>query len=174
MRVKVLVWCQAILIWIVCLLGYYNVKEAQDMRDRMIEQVNQKTKIIADKDLLIQQQGFRIIEQEEKIKELTESVEQNEIKGQELSVATRVITCEVTAYSIGDGYTPSDTMANGEHVYVGACACNFLPFGTQVRINGNIYTVADRSGVDGIIDIYMDSVEECNAWGRRTMEVEIL
>ena len=82
--------------------------------------------------------------------------------------------CETTSYTVGDGLTPSNIMANGEVAHVGAVACNFLPMGTQIRINGNIYTVKDRCGADDCIDIYMDSYEECINWGRRTVEVEIL
>ena len=86
----------------------------------------------------------------------------------------KVITCEVSAYSSGDSLTPSSVMANGDVAHVGAVACNFLPIGTQVRIDGNVYTVKDRCGIDNCIDIYMETTEECLRFGRRMMEVEIL
>lgn len=39
-------------------------------------------------------------------------------------------------------------------------ACNSLPFGTKVRINGVVYTIEDRGNMAGdIIDIYFDSHE---------------
>ena len=86
----------------------------------------------------------------------------------------QVISCHVTAYTVGDSYTPSDTMANGEKAHVGAVASYDLPLGTKVRINGVVYTVKDRCGVPNTIDIYMNSKQECVSFGKRYMEVEIL
>ena len=86
----------------------------------------------------------------------------------------QVIPCHVTAYTVGDAYTPSDTMANGEKVHVGAVASYDLPLGTKVRINGVVYTVKDRCGIPNTIDIYMNSKQECMRFGKRYMNVEIL
>lgn len=86
----------------------------------------------------------------------------------------QVISCHVTAYTAGDDFTPSRTMANGEKVHVGAVASYDLPLGTKVRINGNIYTVKDRCGIPNTIDIYMNSKQECLRFGKKYMEVEIL
>jgi len=86
----------------------------------------------------------------------------------------QVISCHVTAYTVGDSYTPSDTMANGEKVHVGAVASYDLPLGTKVRINGVVYTVKDRCGVPNTIDIYMNSKQECMRFGKKYMQVEIL
>lgn len=50
-----------------------------------------------------------------------------------------------------------------------------VPFGTQVYIPalGGVYTVEDRGGAVGygIIDIYMNSEAECEAWGRQNIEI---
>ena len=86
----------------------------------------------------------------------------------------QIISCHVTAYTVGDAYTPSDTMANGEKARVGAVASYDLPLGTKVRINGVVYTVKDRCGVPNTIDIYMNSKQECMRFGKRYMNVEIL
>ena len=86
----------------------------------------------------------------------------------------QVISCHVTAYTVGDAYTPSDTMANGEKAHVGAVASYELPLGTKVRIDGVVYTVKDRCGVPNTIDIYMNSKQECMRFGKKYMEVEIL
>ena len=86
----------------------------------------------------------------------------------------QVISCNVTAYTAGDDFTPSRTMANGEKVHVGAVASYDLPLGTNVKINGNIYTVKDRCGIPNTIDIYMNSKQECLSFGKKYMEVEIL
>ena len=86
----------------------------------------------------------------------------------------QVISCHVTAYTVGDAYTPSDTMANGEKAHAGAVASYDLPLGTKVRINGVVYTVKDRCGIPNTIDIYMNSKQECMRFGKKYMEVEIL
>lgn len=86
----------------------------------------------------------------------------------------QVISCNVTAYTEGDDFTPSRTMANGEKAHVGAVASYDLPLGTKVKINGNIYTVKDRCGIPNTIDIYMNSKQECLRFGKKYMEVEIL
>ncbi|MGL4607572.1 MAG: G5 domain-containing protein [Eubacteriaceae bacterium] len=53
-----------------------------------------------------------------------------------------------------------------------------IPFGTRVYIpdlNG-VFVVEDRGGAvtEGIIDIYMDSQDECTQWGRRDIEIFFL
>ena len=88
--------------------------------------------------------------------------------------SNQVIFCHVTAYTVGDAYTPSDTMANGEKAHIGAVASYDLPLGTKVRINGVVYTVKDRCGIPNTIDIYMNSKQECMRFGKRYMNVEIL
>ena len=73
-------------------------------------------------------------------------------------------------------YTPYDCgtiTATGETVHVGGVACNFLPFGTVVVIDGVEYIVNDRCGIDGGIDIFMESYEDAIRFGRRYKEVYI-
>lgn len=73
-------------------------------------------------------------------------------------------------------YTPYDCgtiTATGETVHVGGVACNFLPFGTVVVIDGVEYIVNDRCGIDGCIDIFMESHEDAIEFGRRYKEVYI-
>lgn len=73
-------------------------------------------------------------------------------------------------------YTPYDCgtiTAAGETVHVGGVACNFLPFGTVVIIDGREYVVNDRCGIDGCIDIFMESYEDAIEFGRRYKEVYI-
>ena len=70
-------------------------------------------------------------------------------------------------------YTPYDCgtiTATGETVHVGGVACNFLPFGTVVVIDGVEYIVNDRCGIDGCIDIFMESYEDAIQFGRRYKE----
>lgn len=50
-----------------------------------------------------------------------------------------------------------------------------FPFGTEVEINGTVYTVEDRGGAikGNKIDIYLDSHSECLQRGRHTETVQI-
>lgn len=51
-----------------------------------------------------------------------------------------------------------------------------LPFGTQVEIDGHIYTVQDRGGAikGNRIDIYFESHEKALQYGKQTKEIIIL
>jgi len=51
-----------------------------------------------------------------------------------------------------------------------------IPLGSQVKINGNIYTAEDTgSAIKGKkIDIYYNSHSEALNWGRRSIEVYVL
>ena len=73
-------------------------------------------------------------------------------------------------------YTPYDSgtiTATGETVHIGGVACNFLPFGTVVVIDGKEYVVNDRCGIDGCIDIFMEIYEDAIEFGRQYKEVYI-
>lgn len=86
-----------------------------------------------------------------------------------------VIEGEISKYTAGDNYTPSTTMANGEQVHVGAVANNLLPLGTRVRIDGQVYTVKDRTGLGQyVFDIYTDSHDHAIKYGRQYRTVEVL
>ena len=83
------------------------------------------------------------------------------------------VRCKITAYSVGDGLTPSDVMANGQHVFEGAVAYNNVPLGTKIEIDGQMYTVCDRVAYDDVIDIYMNSIDKANDWGVQYKTVKI-
>ena len=73
-------------------------------------------------------------------------------------------------------YTPYDCggiTATGEYVHVGGVACNFLPLGTVVTIDGQDYVVNDRCGIDNCIDIFMESRENAIQFGRQYKEVYV-
>jgi 3D (Asp-Asp-Asp) domain-containing protein len=89
-------------------------------------------------------------------------------------VKYREITVETSAFTIGDNYTPSDTMANGEKAHVGAVAYNRLPLGTHIWIDNVEYIVKDRAAYDDVVDIYMGSIQECEKYGRQVKTIKIL
>jgi len=85
-------------------------------------------------------------------------------------------TCTITYYCPGScccgqyasGYTASGTLATP-----GRTVAADLPFGTEVLINGQVYTVEDR-GVNGLwIDIFVASHEEALQCGMHPAEVYI-
>ena len=65
--------------------------------------------------------------------------------------------CACNKCSSGTGITASGTYATvGRTV-----ACNSLPFGTKIMINGNVYTVEDTGGMgNSTIDIFVGSHQE--------------
>lgn len=85
-----------------------------------------------------------------------------------------------TAYSSTVDQTDSSPFvtASGRRVGRGVVAANFLPFGTQVRIGQQIYTVWDRmnSRYDGkyIVDVWQPTRGAAVRYGARIVEMEIV
>ena len=82
---------------------------------------------------------------------------------------------EITAYTLaegnGDGFTASGTIPiEGRTI-----ACDHLPFGTVVEINGHPYIVEDRfgAGYTNKFDIFMNSYHNAIQWGRQWHVVKI-
>lgn len=71
-----------------------------------------------------------------------------------------------------DGMTASGVVAQ-EGVTV---ACDNLPFGTRVEIDGHIYTVQDRfgGGYTNRLDIFMTDRNRALQFGRQVKSVRIL
>ena len=70
------------------------------------------------------------------------------------------------------GYTASGTLATAGRTI----ACNSLPFGTKLMIDGVVYTVEDTgySPYEPWADIFFDTHEEALAWGLQTKEVYLV
>jgi len=82
---------------------------------------------------------------------------------------------------------PSDPLygitASGKKAQIGMVACNWLPFGTVMRIDGVKYTVQDR-GAKSIfgskdnhkkrVDIYFENHIQALMYGKRKVIVEII
>ena len=78
---------------------------------------------------------------------------------------------ELTAYE-WTGYR----CANGNYPTCNyTVACNSLPLGTQIFIEGmGTYVVEDRGGMsDNVIDVYMGDYDTCIQFGRRSAKVYI-
>ena len=87
---------------------------------------------------------------------------------------SKVITVEATAYTHTGNLTATGTVAR---VGVIAVDPNVIPLGTRVYVEGYGYAVAEDTGgaIKGnIIDLFMDTNQECINWGRRDVKVYIL
>lgn len=65
------------------------------------------------------------------------------------------------------------TTASGTHAVQGrTVACNSLPFGTRIVINGNVYVVEDRGGMaNNVIDVFFNSHQEALNFGVQYADV---
>lgn len=67
--------------------------------------------------------------------------------------------CRITTYcpecNDGEGYESS----SGTELEYGHCACNWLPVGTKINIEGEPFVVVDTCGTDAI-DIFIDT-DDC-------------
>lgn len=83
-------------------------------------------------------------------------------------------TFEMTAYE-----WTGNPCANGNYPEVGyTVACNSLPLGTTVYIEGVGYRVVEDRGAewhgDWWMDLYLGDVDSCYAWGVRSVDVYIV
>lgn len=88
----------------------------------------------------------------------------------------------ITAYSSTPDQTDSTPFitASGTHVRDGIIACNFLRFGTKVKIpalfGDKIFVVEDRMALKNShkIDIWFETREQAKQFGLKVAEVEVL
>lgn len=84
--------------------------------------------------------------------------------------STAYCACELCCGQWASGYTASGTLATEGRTV----ACGAYPFGTQLMIDGHIYTVEDR-GVDGEwVDIFFYDHAAASAYGLRTVSVYLV
>lgn len=71
-----------------------------------------------------------------------------------------------------DGITASGRLATPHRTV----ACDDLPFGTRIRIDGKEYVVEDRFGGNykNKIDIFMETKEEAYQFGRQYKFIEVI
>lgn len=80
------------------------------------------------------------------------------------------ITCYCPVCNDGEGHESS----SGKELEYGDCACSWLPEGTKVSIEGEIFTNVDKCGTEAI-DIFIDtddSVCHCNLNEYRKVSVK--
>lgn len=136
--------------------------------------INELEKKIKHTEEIVQEKNIEIHELQEENKRHIQR--QQEIKQEKLQLLsyeepTNVMHVELTFYVATGNLTASGTVPRVGHTI----ACNFLPLGTRVRINGNIYTVEDRGGMLGnTVDVFVDSEYEALQLGRQSAVMEIL
>lgn len=87
--------------------------------------------------------------------------------------ATAYCSCEICTGAYCSGYTASGTLATEGRTI----ACNALPMGTEVLIDGHTYVVEDTGYTpfgDAWVDIYFDSHDAALAFGVRTVDVYLI
>lgn len=87
--------------------------------------------------------------------------------------ATAYCACEICCGAYSSGYTASGTWATEGRTI----ACNALPMGTQVLIDGNTYIVEDTGWSpygDAWVDIFFASHDAALAYGMRTVDVYLI
>jgi len=104
----------------------------------------------------------------------TKEIEQLEAEREASRMIDQVLVMEATAYT----WTGQRT-ASGTWPTVGTVAVDpeVIPLGTKLYIEGYGPAVALDTGGDiqgQIIDLYMDSYQECIEWGRRQVEVRVM
>ena len=88
----------------------------------------------------------------------------------------KVITMNVSAYTVAEGNGDGLTASGVEGTPFYTCAADDLPFGTKLLIDGKIWVVQDRfgGGYENRIDLLMETTDQCFAFGRRWIPVEII
>ena len=125
---------------------------------------------VYNRDVEIKELNENLKNERERVAELKEKLEAH--REQEVSRGyTRKFTCEATYYTPTGNLTASGTVPQAGRTV----ACNFLPLGTHVVINGHEYIVEDTGGMgNDVIDIFVDSYEEAIQNGRHYIEVEVI
>lgn len=113
-----------------------------------------------------------------KIEELNTIVVDKPVIGENMSTSKKTFTMEATAYT-GGGITamglPVVRDPNGLSTI--AVDKSIIPLGSKVYVSGYGVAIASDTGgaIKGnIIDVYLNTYEECVQWGRRTVTVDIL
>ncbi len=63
----------------------------------------------------------------------------------------------ITTYDVCCNEPQGRQSASGKALEYGDVAMNGLPFGSKISIDGEIFTVVDRCGIDGTVDIFIEN-----------------
>lgn len=166
-----------LLVLTIVILGSYMVPDSRAPKPKqailppIIKEVN---KHIADANYFVyeavKKEEIEEVIAEETIEEVIAEEKIEEVEAEEIWASLG--TYEITAYE-----WTGNPCANGCYPTEGyTVACNDLPFGTTVYIDGVGYRVVEDRGGGGYgwIDIYLGDVSSCYEWGRQYREVWIV
>ena len=158
------------LIVLALLVSIWDMHDFYSEQEKMQKTIDVQKEMIYNRDKQIEEKNIRIEGLNQEVFDLRRELEDKQVS----RGASRITTYKITHYSgdeTGGTLTASGEVAQENHTI----ACNSLPFGTRVRINGNIFVVEDRGAMDSnIIDIFVGSYEEALERGAFYTEVEIL
>ena len=63
----------------------------------------------------------------------------------------------VTTFDVYCNDPPGSQSASGKPLEYGDVAMNGVPLGSKISIEGEIFTVTDRCGIDGTVDIFIEN-----------------
>lgn len=66
-------------------------------------------------------------------------------------------TYRITEYCMACNDPQGNQSASGVALHEGHVAMNGVPLGTEIELEGERYTVVDRCGIDGTVDIFKES-----------------
>ena len=113
--------------------------------------------------------GISSNEEEQIIEEIQEPIVEEVVEVEETN-SQYVGTFSITAYT-----WTGNTMANGEYPYYGSVASCDFPLGTTLYIeNVGNFIVNDICPTSGVIDVYMNTYEECINFGRQYCNVYVM
>ena len=115
--------------------------------------------------------------EEEVVEEVVEEVLEEAVEEEVVEAASNLVylgTFEMTAYE-----WTGNPCANGNYPTQGyTVACNSLPLGTQVYIDGYGYYVVEDRGAswhgDNWMDMYLGDVNACYQWGIKYLDVYLV
>ena len=136
-----------------------NVREFADENSKIIDTLPLNTSVVITRDFYVD--GWKqIIYNDNKYYIWGEYLSKDKVEPQYKSLGVYKIT-HYCSCSQCCGWSTGIT-ASGTYATVGrTVACNSLPFGTKIMINGNVYTVEDTGGMgNSTIDIFVGSHQE--------------
>lgn len=88
---------------------------------------------------------------------------------------TNIGEYRITTYDIHCNEPQGRESASGVELEYGHCAMNGVPFGTKIAIEGEVFEVVDRVGVDNTVDIFIENDAgycRCNFLDYKTVYME--
>ena len=136
-----------------------------------IKNLNASSRKIAE----IQEVKAEVSEVKEEISEVEEMLQH--LEAEEPTETDRYHSLPLGHYTLTAYEWTGNTCANGNYPSKGyTIACNSLPIGTRVWIEGyGEFTVEDRGGkADNVIDIYLGDYDECIEFGVQEADVYLI